>query len=56
MRKSHRHLNGCPKGVRSLGRPRRCWDDTIKMYLKDIVVRMWTYSIWLRVGISGVLL
>ena len=29
-------LTGKPTGKRSLGRPRRRWDDNIRMYLEEI--------------------
>jgi hypothetical protein len=32
----YRVLVGRPKGKRPLGRPRRRWDDNIKMYLREI--------------------
>jgi hypothetical protein len=32
----HRVLVGKPKGKRSLGRPRRRWEDNIKMYLQEV--------------------
>ena len=44
----HWILVGKPNGKRSLGRPRRRWDDNIKMDLQDVGV--WTGSRWLRIG------
>jgi hypothetical protein len=32
----HRVLVGKPEGKRSLGRPRRRWEDNIKMDLQDV--------------------
>jgi hypothetical protein len=32
----HRVLVGKPKGKRPLGRPRRRWEDNIKMYLQEV--------------------
>jgi hypothetical protein len=32
----HRVLVGKPEGKRSLGRPRRRWDDNIKMDLQEV--------------------
>ena len=32
----HRVLVGKPEGKRPLGRPRRRWEDNIKMYLKEV--------------------
>ena len=35
-RSAFKMLTGKPTGKRSLGRPRRRWEDNIKMYLEDI--------------------
>jgi hypothetical protein len=35
----HRVLVGKPEGERPLGRPRRRWDDNIKMDLQEVVCR-----------------
>ena len=32
----HRVLVGKPEGKRSLGRPRRSWEDNIKMDLQEV--------------------
>ena len=32
----HRVLVGKPEGTRPLGRPRRRWEDNIKMYLQEV--------------------
>jgi hypothetical protein len=32
----HRVLVGNPEGKRPLGRPRRRWEDNIKMYLQEV--------------------
>ena len=32
----HRILVGKPEGKRPLGRPRRRWEDNIKMYLQEV--------------------
>jgi hypothetical protein len=39
-----------PEGWRALGRPRRRWEDNIKMDLQDVVWGSWTVFIWLRIG------
>ena len=44
----YRVLVGKPEGKRPLGRPRRRWEDNIKM---DVGV--WTGSSWLRIGTGG---
>ena len=50
----HRVLVGKPEGKRPLGRPRRRWEDNIKMDLQEVgqvVVRTgWS---WLRIGTGG---
>jgi hypothetical protein len=43
-------------GRRPLGRPRRRWEDNIKMYLREVGWGAWTGSIWLRIGTGGGLL
>jgi hypothetical protein len=54
-RNAHRILVGNPEEKRLLERPRRKWEDNIRIDLrKDGVV--WTGLIWLRIGTSGVLL
>ena len=42
----YRVLVGKPEGKRPLGRPRRRWEDNIKMDLKEVRCG----SIWLRIG------
>ena len=42
----HKVLVGKPEGTRPLGRPRRRWEDNIKMDLQE-VGRGWS---WLRIG------
>jgi hypothetical protein len=42
-------LVGKPEGKRPLGRPRRRWEDNIKIYLQEV----WTVSSWLRIGTGG---
>jgi len=43
-------LEGKPERKRPLGRPRRRWDDNIKMDLQEVRWRAWTRFIWLRRG------
>jgi hypothetical protein len=51
-RDAYRILEEKPEGKRPLGRPRRSWEDNIRMGLRlDGVVR--TGLIWLRIGTSG---
>jgi hypothetical protein len=36
-----------------LGRPRRRWEDNIKMDLQGVGLGTWTGSIWLRIETGG---
>jgi hypothetical protein len=47
----HRVLVGKPVGKRPLGRPRRKWEDNIKMDVQEVVVG--TGRSWLRIGTGG---
>jgi hypothetical protein len=47
-RSVYRVLMGKPEENRLLGRPRRRWNDNIKMDLNEVGCRLWTGSIWLR--------
>jgi hypothetical protein len=55
-RGAYRVLVGKPEGRRPLGRPRRRWEDNIKMDLLEVGWGAWTGSIWLRIGTGGELL
>jgi hypothetical protein len=56
-RGAYRDLVGKPEGRRPLGRPRRRWEDNIKMALREVGWGgAWTGSIWLRIGTGGGLL
>jgi hypothetical protein len=49
----YRVLVGKPEGKRPMGRPRRRWEDNIKMYLQEVgrvVVTGWN---WLWIGTGG---
>jgi len=48
----HRVLVGKPEGKRPLGRPRRRWEDNIKMDLREWEGVMTGWS-WLRIGTDG---
>jgi len=50
----YRILVGRPEGKIPLGRPRRRWEDNIKMDLRESMGR--TGFGWLRIGSSGRLL
>ena len=49
----YRVLVGKPGGKRPLGRPRRRWEDNIKMDLEEVGCGVWTGSSWLRIGTGG---
>jgi hypothetical protein len=53
---TYRILVGRPEGRRPLGRPRRRWEDNIKMDLEEVGCGAWTGLIWLRIGTGGGLL
>ena len=48
-----RILTGKPTGKRPLGRPRRRWEDNIRMYLEEIGINAGIGLIRLRIGIIG---
>jgi hypothetical protein len=49
----HRVLVGKPEGKRLLGRPRRRWEDNIKMDLQEVGGVEGTGWSWLRIGTGG---
>jgi hypothetical protein len=49
-------LVGKPEGKRRIGRPRRRWEDGIKMDLREIGWGEWSGFTWLRIGTVGGLL
>jgi hypothetical protein len=54
VRGAYNILVGRPEGRRPLGRPRRRWEDNIKMNLREI--EFGDVVVWLRIGTSGGLL
>ena len=46
-------LPGKPTGKRPLGRPRRRWEDNIRMDLEEIGINAGNWVIRLRIGIIG---
>jgi len=52
----YRVLVGRPEGKRPLGRPRRRWEDNIRMDLRIYGGKVCTGFIWLSIGTSGELL
>jgi hypothetical protein len=53
---AYRALVGKPEGRRPLERPRRRWEDNIKMDLREVGCGAQTGLIWLRIGRGGGLL
>jgi hypothetical protein len=51
-----RFLVGKPKGKSPLGRPRRRWEDGIRMNLREIGLGVWIGFDSLRTGTGGRLL
>jgi hypothetical protein len=49
----YRVLVGKPEGKKPLRRPRRRWEDNIKMDLQEVGWAAWTGFIWLRLGTRG---
>jgi hypothetical protein len=49
-RGAYRVLVGRPEGRRPLGRPRRRWEDNIKMDLQEVGWGAWSGLIWLKIG------
>jgi len=49
----YRVLVGKREGERTLVRPRRSWEDNIKMDLQEVGCEAWTGLIWLRMGTGG---
>jgi hypothetical protein len=45
----YRFFVGKPEGKRPLGRPRRRWDDNIKMDLQEVGRGVWSGLSWLRI-------
>ena len=46
-------LTGKLTGKKPLGRPRRRWEDNIRMDLEEIRINTGNWLIWLEVGIIG---
>jgi hypothetical protein len=56
VRGAYNILVGRPEGRRPLGRPRRRWEDNIKMDLREIGFGLWIGFTGLRIGTGGGLL
>ena len=46
----YRVLVGKPEGKRPLGRPKRRWEDNVKVDLQEVGCGVWTGSSWHRIG------
>jgi hypothetical protein len=55
-KKLYNVLVGKREGMRPLGRPRRRWEDGIRMDLRETGLEMWICFDWLRIGNGGGLL
>jgi hypothetical protein len=55
-RKVYKVLVAKPEEKRPLGRPRRRWEDGIRMDLGEIGLGVWIGFDWLRTGTGGGLL
>jgi hypothetical protein len=55
-RKVYKVLVRKPEGKRPLGRPRRRWEDGIRMDLRKIGLGVWIEFDWLRIGTGDGLL
>jgi hypothetical protein len=55
-RKLYKVLVGKPEGKRPLGRPRRRWEDGVRMDHREIGLGVWIGFDWLRPGTGGGLL
>ena len=58
MTRSLRHISrynddNIPTGKRPLGRPRRRWEDNIRMDLEEIGISAGNWVVRLRIGIIG---
>ena len=52
-RSVYRVLVGKPEGKRPRGRPRRRWEDNIKMDLQEVKCGVWDGLSWFRIGTGG---
>ena len=52
-RDAYRVLVGNPEGKRPLGKPKRRWEDNIKIIFRKWDVKVWTGLMWLRIGTGG---
>jgi hypothetical protein len=55
-RKAHKVLVGNPEGMRPQGRPKRIWEDGIRIDERKTDSAVWNGFNWLRIGACGGLL
>jgi hypothetical protein len=55
-RRVYKVLVGTPEGKRSLGRPRRRWEDVIRNGSYGDWLRVWIGFDWITIGTGGELL
>ena len=48
-----RVLMGKPEEKGPLGRPRRRWEDNIKLDFQEVGCGTWTGSMWIKIGTGG---
>jgi hypothetical protein len=56
VRNAYKILVGRPEGSRPVGRIRRCWEDNIKMDLREIGFGVWIGFVGFGIGTVGGLL
>jgi hypothetical protein len=54
--KMYKVFMGKPEGKRSLERPKRRWEDGIRIDLRETGLGVWIGLDWLRIGTGGELL
>jgi hypothetical protein len=52
-REVYKFVVGKPEGKRPLGRPRRRWEDGIRMDHRETDLGVWIGFDWLRIGTGG---
>jgi hypothetical protein len=55
-REAYKVLVGKPEGKRPLGRPRRRWENGMRIDVREIGLGVWIGFDWLRTGTGGGLL
>jgi hypothetical protein len=52
MRNAYKIVVGNPEGKRQLERPRRRWEDNVKVYLNQFHMRVWIGFVWLMIMVQ----